>query len=314
MGETKKTMVVYIDVLFVINLIVNYFILLAVSQILKRNDKRWRLFAGAALGALYASLIFFPKLEILYVALLKLVLSITIVAVSFKIYSIKNFFKLIAVFYIISMLFGGVISALEYFLAPPRLIVQNGIAYLNISPLFLILSSAGCYIVIKLFSRFFHADVHTDDIYEISIEFENKTVTMTALLDNGNDLTDAISGAPVIIAEYSKTEPLIPIKYRDVFKTGQLKRTIQDDTSGFSKRFRLVPYGSVGTAGGLLPAFRPDRVSVKKAGISSADVLVGVTNKKLSDDGVFTALLNPRIFHTEKTQDTEPKLKPKIYS
>jgi stage II sporulation protein GA (sporulation sigma-E factor processing peptidase) len=313
-GGATRTMVVYIDVLFVLNLIVNYFILLAVSRLLNRRDKRPRLFAGASLGALYASLMFFPQLGFLYTAVIKLVLSVTIVAASFKIHSVRNLLKLLAFFYIISMLFGGIIFAVEYFLAPPKLIVQNGIAYMDISPLFLILSGAGCYILLTLFSRMLHRDVHTGDIYTITVEVESASVSLTALLDNGNDLCDAISGSPVIIAEYSRVEPLIPSELRTVFRTGRFAGAALPGAAGFGRRFRVVPYSSVGNAKGLLPAFRPDRLTVDKAGIVSDNVLIAVANRRLSDDGVFSALLNPRLFGAARDGEAASNVKRESYT
>lgn len=300
-------MVVYIDVLFIINLIINYFILLAVSQILKRNDKRLRLFVGAALGAVYGSLMFFPELNFLYTALLKLVFSVTIVAVAFKCHSIRNFLKLIAYFYIISMLFGGIIYAIQFYFAPPILLVKNGVAYLDISPLYLILSGAGCYIAVKLFSRLFHRNAQTKDIYNVRIEIGQSSVALAALLDSGNDLSDAISGYPVVVAEYKRIEPLIPPALRKIYKTGKITNPPELGQEGFGRRFRIVPYGSVGNAGGILPAFRPDKLVVDGAGIETSQVIVAVTNKRLSDDGLFSALLNPRLFEMKEDAIAFPK-------
>lgn len=303
-GARRRPMVVYIDVLFVLNLIINYFLLLAVSRILDRHDGRPRILAGAAMGALYACFIFFPELSFLYSAVLKLCFSISIVAVAYKCGSVKTLFKLLCCFYVTCMLFGGVIYAVEYFFAPPALSVRNGVAYMDLSPIFLILSGAGCYILITLFSRLLHRNVHTEDIYRVEIEVDGVSVAFAALFDNGNDLTDAISGLPVVIAEYSRVEPLLPLELRSTFKTGKFSSPPQ--ASGFGRRFRVVPYGSVGNAGGLLPAFRPDRLAVKKAGVETSDVLVAVTSRRLSDDGLFSLLLNPRLFSAE-TNRNAPK-------
>ena len=312
--QGRLKMVVYIDVLFIVNLIINYFLLLAESQLLHRQDKRIRLLAAAALGALYACLIFFPPLSFLYTALLKLIFSVTIVAAAFKCHGIRSLAKLLALFYITGMLFGGIVYAVEYFLAPPVLLVKNGVAYLDISPLFLILVSAASYLVIRLFSKHFHKSVHTSDLYRMTISVDNRSVIVTALLDNGNDLCDAISGVPVVVAEYPSVEKLIPPALRPIFKTG----SITNDSStmaqgGFDKRFRVVPYGSVGNASGLLPAFRPDRILVEGAGIDTADVLVAVSGGHLSSDGLFSVLLNPNLFTAARQNRTEVKRKQQIH-
>ena len=291
--------VVYIDVLFIINLIVNYFILLAAASILHRPVKRLRLLAGAFLGAVYSCLMFFPQLGFLYTAGLKIIISAAIVAVSYKHSGIKNFLKLLLTFYITSMLFGGIIYAVQYFLSPPGLDERNGVIYMDISPLMLILSSAGCYILISLISKYFHRNVHTNDIYSIKIEVDGKTALLPALLDNGNDLRDAISGCPVIIVEYNKVKSLIPPPLHTMFSGGTADAEIIS-ISEWNKRVRMIPFGSIGSVGGILPAFRPDILIIESAQIRTADVIVAVTKNRLSDEGDFFALLNPQLFHDSK--------------
>lgn len=291
-------MTVYIDVLFILNLIINYFILLAESRLLHRNDRRLRIFLGALLGAFYSAFIFFPQLEFLYLAVLKLLASAGIVLLSFKISGVKNFLFLLLNFYLISMLFGGVMYAIQFFAAPPVLNVRNGVTYVNISPLFLILASAVCYMLIWLFSLFFHRDVNAQDIYTVEITLNGMTVRMSALLDSGNDLCDTISGTPVIIAEFSRIKELLPEKLKDSFKRCSVAQPHLLEDTDFAKRYRVVPYSSVGNVGGVLPAFRPDCVKIMDNGIECRDVLVAVTNRRLSPDGKFYLLLNPQLIET----------------
>lgn len=299
--------VIYIDVLFILNLIVNYFILLAVSQILHRNDKRLRFLGGAALGALYSCFMFFPQVSFLYSAGIKLVFSMTVVVVSFRRLTIRSFIKILICFYITSMLFGGIIFALCYFVAPPGLDERNGAVYMDISPLMLILSSAGCYIVIKLLSRYLHRDVHSTDIYTVEISVGNNSSKFSALLDNGNDLCDVITGYPVVIAEYRNVEMLIPRQLRNIFRSGKVSDGDNFDIEGWNRRVRFISYGSVGNVGGILPAFKPDRLMVENAGVSTSNVLVAVTNSRLSSEGLYNALLNPHLLHELKT-DSSPAI------
>ena len=55
--------VVYIDLLFLLNLIANYLLLLAAGRMAGAVLIRWRIGLGAAAGALYAALIFLPGLD-----------------------------------------------------------------------------------------------------------------------------------------------------------------------------------------------------------------------------------------------------------
>ncbi|HEX3027290.1 MAG TPA: sigma-E processing peptidase SpoIIGA, partial [Clostridia bacterium] len=260
------TRVVYIDVLFVINLIFNYFILLAVSSLLHRKDKKWRLLLGACLGAVYSLLIFFPSINFLYSAALKFVFSVAIVAVAYRFSTLRNLIKLIVYFYLISLLFGGVIFGLYLFATPPGMLMRNGVFYVDISPVILILSSAGCYVVIHIFSRFLHRHIDTESIYQIEIVVGTNGVSAAAFMDTGNTLCDPITGMPVIVAEYGTVEKLFPPMLRPAFKKGKIDHPDVFDAAGWKGRFRMIPFGSVGNSGGLLPAFRPDRIIVRGTG------------------------------------------------
>ena len=61
-GGGRLSQVVYVDVLFTLNLFVNYLLLLSGACLLREKAKRWRLLLGAALGAVYSLIIFAPEL------------------------------------------------------------------------------------------------------------------------------------------------------------------------------------------------------------------------------------------------------------
>ncbi len=54
--------VVYIDVLFGVNLFLNYIMLRAAGSLCKNRPPQWRTITGAALGAFYAIAVFFPSM------------------------------------------------------------------------------------------------------------------------------------------------------------------------------------------------------------------------------------------------------------
>lgn len=300
-------MVVYIDVLFIVNLIINYFILLAVSKLLSRYDKHIRLLLGAVLGSVYSCMMFFPHLEFLFSAGLKLLLSITIVLASFKINSFRALLKLIAYFYVISMLFGGIVFAVQLFFAPPAMVVKNCVTYIDISPVVLILTSAAAYVIITLFSRMLHKKTQEQNYYKVKIIINGNKAVVTALYDTGNDLRDAVSGSPVMIVEYRCVEKLIPDEIKEIFKTGNIAHTDVIELTEFKNRFRVIPFSSVGSAGGLLPTFKPDKIIVEPQNSEITDILIAVTIKKLSADGNFSALLGPLVIQPKILTATTSK-------
>ncbi len=289
--------VVYIDVLFAVNLIVNYFILLTVSHVLHRQDKRLRLLAGAAVGAVYALFILMPEMGFLYTALLKVVFSAGIVLLSFRINGWKPFVQLILLFYGVSFLFGGIVFALYLFCSPPGMLMRNGVVYFDLSPVTLILFAGASYVVITLLSRLLHR--HEPDFYRLSVTVNNQTASFPALLDTGNSLCEPLSGLPVLVAEYGAVCRLIPEALRPFFQNGTLESLPAMENSEWRTRFRTVPYGGLNEKSGLMPAFRPDEVAVrsKKKTLISKEVFVAVCEGRLCSDGRYRALLSPSLIH-----------------
>ena len=158
-----------------------------------------------------------------------------------------------------------------YFIAPQGLIIKNSVVYFNVSPLILIVMTVVCYFIIRLIHRITGRQAPEDLFCRIQIDFNGKSVTCSAKVDTGNSLTEPFSNAPVaVVCE----ECLSGIEPRQ--KSGKI---------------RLVPFQAV-SGGGLLPAFKPDKLTViiGKDKIEIHEVYIAVTKSKL---GAFSALLNP---------------------
>lgn len=302
-------MTVYIDVLFIVNLVVDYFILLSVKCLLKTNDKRIRLLIGAVIGSIYSCLMFFEQLQILSTMLLELLLSMLIVLISFKTKNLLSYFKMFVSFYIISALFGGTVFAIQQFLAPPILTVKNGIPYIDISPLLLIIVSAISYLLIELFSRFLSKRNVIDNIIEIEVGIKDKKVKLSALVDTGNELTDSFSGVPVVICEYRSVKELIPIEIRDLFSKSDLSLSEAVKFTEFKNRFRMIPFSSVSDIQGLLPAFKPDYIKIFNQNEIKKEVIVAVTSKKLSSENKYSSIVSPELLNSIQSKTDSTKIK-----
>lgn len=295
--------VVYIDVLFAVNLILDYFILLTVSRMLHRPDKRLRLLAGAGVGALYALFIFLPEMGLLYTAGLKALLSVGIVVAAYRFSTVKSFLQLLGLFYLVSFAFGGLIFALYMFCTPPGMLMRNGVVYFDISPVTLILGAGACYVALTLFSRLVRR--HESRFYSLALSVDGKTVSLSAMLDTGNSLRDPLSGTPVMVAEYGAVQPLLPRALRPVFREGRTGDLPRLEGSGWENRLRMVPYGGLNGKGGLLPAFRPDELAVrlKNRTAKTKDVFIAVCGGRLCSDGRYRALLTPMLMNTLSGDD-----------
>ena len=50
-GDDIMKQTVYVDILFAVNLFINYFLLCLTAKVTRIHTKRWRMLAGSALGA-----------------------------------------------------------------------------------------------------------------------------------------------------------------------------------------------------------------------------------------------------------------------
>ena len=120
-------MTIYIDIIFLENLFMNYIILFATGIIVKAPLKIIRTLLSSTIGSIYAIISYMSILEINSNFVLKILLSIAMVYIAFNSKSAKLFFKQLMIFYLTSFTFGGVAFALLYFVSPQNILMENGV-------------------------------------------------------------------------------------------------------------------------------------------------------------------------------------------
>lgn len=126
-------MTLYIDIIFLENLFMNYIILYATGIIIKAPIKLIRTFLSSSIGSIYAVISYMSVLEIYSNIFLKIMLSITMVYIGFNSKNVKSFLKQLVIFYLTSFTFGGVAFALLYFISPQNILMEKRCANRNIS-------------------------------------------------------------------------------------------------------------------------------------------------------------------------------------
>ena len=279
--------VVYIDALFLLNLIVNYLLLLAAAKLAGEPLRRLRLAAGAALGGLYAAAIFFPGMGFLTHPLCKLGAAVLMLLTGFG--GSRRLLRVTLVFFGLSCAFGGGIFAIGL-LGGRGLTLRNGVLYSVMDLRLRLLSAAVCYAVLTLVFRRTARHGRREVLPAVLI-LEGRRVAVNALVDTGNTLTDPVTGRPVMVAEGNRLSPLLPGEQildekalRD--PVGTLERLSR---GGRGRRFRLLPYQAVGVECGMLLALRLDdaRVGAEDYG----GILVALSPNPVSDGGGYSALI-----------------------
>ena len=134
-------MTIYIDVVFLENLVMNSIILIASGIILKKKLKWIRILLASSLGAVYTIIGYISVLEIYSNLVLKVILSILIIYIAFNPQTVKQLWKDVLIFYLTSFVFGGVAFALIYVVKPQDILMKNGL-FLGTYPLKTVFLSA----------------------------------------------------------------------------------------------------------------------------------------------------------------------------
>ena len=286
---------IYVDILLGVNLIIDYFMLKVETKIFNLDVKRKRLIYSAMLGSLFSLFIFLDGLNFIVSIAVKVLMSVTMVLVAFGKKSFGTFLKLIAVFYLINFLFGGMIFFIWYFYSPRGIYIKNGMLYFNISPVFLIISTGTIYLILKIYYNLLGGKVKYLGVCRIKVKNNGKEVILRGKIDTGNDLKEPFSNIPVIVSEFKSVESVL---------SNELKTCIIDfykssDNMDFSykenyKNLRLIPFNTISNSGVLI-GFIPDEMMIKyKKSSYKIKAYLAISNKKVAE-GEFEALVNPEL-------------------
>lgn len=293
--------VIYIDVLFAVNFLVNYLLLRVCCIFSGLKVYKYRIISGSIIGACYAVLVFFPDFTLIHSTVYKLLISMLIIAVSSPFFSVRSYLKTLLVFYAVSFAFGGCVLGIFYFSnvgARLGAVYSNGILYFNLPWTILVLSGVVFYTSVKLFTIITKRNMQGKNLKKkILLYFKENFIEVTALMDTGNSLVDPVSLSPVIIVEYKLLKNLFSKDIRDdLDRIGNENiEWIMNDVTHKGLPVRLIPFASLGKENGLLLGFVPDKIEIyDNCGIRIIDkCVVGIYERQLSKDKSFGALLNP---------------------
>lgn len=279
-------MIVYADVLIVINFILTGLILLVTAWLSQHKINWLRLIIVAILSSFYALGEVLPALSFLYLPLVKIFLSWVLISLAFPVKSFKEWIPLMVLFYMVSFMFGGAVFGWMYLfqVAPTSASSVVGGALLA-SAIFWLTQN---YLTKKARRRQFL------QVFEIGFLGQRKT--FIGLIDTGNGLYSLWSRKPVIILEFSAAVQLLPARMqRWLENSGKIEDLAVFDLDEWGKRLEQVPFRGLGhQQEQWLWAFRPDFLCFKTAAHDYvSECLVGLIHSSLNFDGSYQALLHP---------------------
>jgi len=258
--------VVYADVLFAVNLGINYLILLLTANCCMVYVSRWRILCGAACGALFAVLFYFPKLPVIAAAGVKLLLCFLITAAVFGKVAQDHYFRLAATFAAISFALAGGVTAIAYFTGGNGVSVSNGILYLDISLQFLAAAVLIVYLILRLVFRSGRLNIKRSTA-EVCLQNSGKSLLLQAFLDSGNLLREPISGKWVILVSNREAIKLFDGETKQIVQ--QLTReNVLECFRHLALRqpgkFRIAPYRDAASGSGMILIVKVDSITVNK--------------------------------------------------
>jgi len=293
-------MTLYADMLFLINFIMNLFVLWIVRKITRSKKKiRWLLLGAGVMSLMYTAIVAVYALRFANVLLSSVIILAVGVLVTFGYTGRRSFIKQMLAAYIITFVVGGLGMSLFFLTDLPYavhfLVSDMGFAR-AISWQLVLAGTAVSYVLIKLCIKFYeHHTLKRQLLCNVQICMGENEAAFDALVDTGHTLKDPLSQAPVIIGEFEQVKDLLPDRLKVLFyENNETKLTelvsCAEDT--FYKRIRMIPFVSLGRTNGMLIAFRPDMVHVQ--GIKH-DAIVGIYNNKLCQSGRYHGLLSPEL-------------------
>lgn len=248
-------MVVYIDLIILINYIFDFSLLTTVDLLLKRGKKMHNFLIGALGGELSLISLFVKMNSIenfVFKILLNFIMSVMCFGYKDKRYTFYNMIYL----YLTGIVLGGFLT---YLYNEFKIDLEYSFKYLCI----IILGPLGLIIYYRLLKRFKN---NYNIRYRIEVCYNGVCFLGCGFLDSGNKLVSPISGKPIILIE------------KEYITLHKLK-------------IIPVPYNALNHHG-IIECFKPDKVLINDR--EYKNVLIGLSEVKFNIDGCNT-LLNARL-------------------
>lgn len=283
-------MVIYLDVLILINLYVTYFQILAVSVFTHRKTVWYRKLSAAGIGAVASLSIFIPQKMVLTLTLLKIFLCALIAFVAFGYTGFRAYAVSVLFLMLVSFVFSGLMLCVWLFAAPMKMLFINGTVYFGIDTMTIILSTCAAYGVVRIIRYILDKNGKTDGKYTVIIKNNGRECRLSALADSGNGMVDCFSGLPVIVCRRDMCADVSPPAI-DMIENNS---DISEIGTQMIKGVRIMPFSTVGK-GGLICMFKAESVVIDDETNEEkypVNALIGIV---IGGRQEYEAIFNPKI-------------------
>lgn len=269
------TVTLYLDIYFLVNSAVNYLLLSLVRKILKLSTTPWRLYLAAAGGALWACvLIFHPVRPAWAQALITwVVVGGLMIRMAFGKAEFSELTKKTGVLWAVSAAAGGFLEGLAASL-PGTGYLTGGWLPDRWSAVSLLCGMTAVYYGISAGAHIIWTHRQRQkDYYEVVLSYRGKSITVTALMDSGNQLYEPYGHRPVHVITYTALSQLCDRVSQVIY----------------------IPFQAVGTRHGMLAGIQVDEMDIRQGGKRVAVIKkpwLAISREPLSSDQKYEMLLH----------------------
>jgi stage II sporulation protein GA (sporulation sigma-E factor processing peptidase) len=262
--------IIYIDVLILVNFIVNLFILHVTVQTLRKRVKIVWMCLSSFVGSLYVLTVVYPKFKYLSYIPFKILIVIIMILIVFREKNILFNIKASLIFTLYSILLAGMCLFIQMNKSTN---MSFDVIIINFPYEKLLLSVMIIYILTYRIVIFIGDRKKISTlIYTVDIMNKGYKKTIKAFLDTGNELREPATNLPVLIVE------------RHILSEVMLEKN----------NTYYIPYTVVNGTNGRLIGFKPEYVNIHidKKNIETRDVIIAFCEYKLSKDNDYNGLMS----------------------
>ena len=270
-----KTIVLYLDVLFGINFLMDFIVIFIVNKICKYAATFVQVLLSATLGAVWSVIaVMLPdNIQMLVHICTYIFISFLMVKICALNNKFRDVLKGMVTLYGVTFVLAGAIHMLYYYTYAGYIVKQIIMGNVELL-IFILISLILLYLV---YVQYVRLKVYGDKTCSVVVKVSGREVTLTGYIDTGNVLIDPYNQKPVSVAQKALFQDIL--------------NQINDYTE---VKYHLVPFNSVGCENGLLEVITVDNMYIYsgKEVINIENALIGLTDVKLSSDEEFQMLIN----------------------
>lgn len=189
-------MLVYVDLLFILNVWIDFVLLLSVNIVLRYTISYKRIVLSSLVGGVSTFIIFINN-KPLSISL-KIIICLAMMLISFKYKGVKTLIEEVFYFYLSSIILAGVFYLIKGNSNDPKM---------NLFLLFFLTP-----VIMKVYNKQVRKlDTYYKERYDVKLYYKNKIYQFNGYLDTGNNMYDPYKRRPIILIHTNK----IKFNYED---------------------------------------------------------------------------------------------------